>query len=188
MLYLYSPPALFWFLFLIYSQVWVHPRQMFILNIYVTCILWGRRERKLPSKPSQGAAFCLVTFFPSCELLICCFTWEGFVSPESFPWCQLSEVRHYPRRCLAKKELVGCTWAGSFLHMFCTIPHCSASSQTACTPSTLITPWHSTRFRNNKELLPGADYLVGQMRHQKDFSTGEAPAAVLANKGRFSQP
>lgn len=62
---------------------------MFILNIYVTCILWERRERKEPYKPLQGAAFCPVTFSPSWELLMCCFTWEGFVSLESFPWCQL---------------------------------------------------------------------------------------------------
>lgn len=63
MLALYSLPVLFWFLFLIYSQGWVQPpRQMFILNIYVTCTLWGRRGRKLPRNPLQGAAFCPVTF------------------------------------------------------------------------------------------------------------------------------
>lgn len=155
MLALYSLSALFWVLFLIYSQGWVQPpQQMFILNIYVTCIMWGRKGKKLPHKPLQGAAFCLVTFFPSCELLICCYTCEGFVSPESFPWCQLSEVGHYPRPCLARKELVCCTWTGSFLHMLCTIPHCSDSSKTACSPSTLIMPWHFSRSGSNKEQSP----------------------------------
>lgn len=163
---------------------------MFILNIYVTCILWERRERKEPYKPLQGAAFVL-SLFPLPENCSCVALPEKDLSA----WrvsrgasSELPEVRHYLRQCLARKELVCCTWTGSFLHIFCTISHCSASSKTACIPLTLIMPWHFTRFGNNKELLPSTDYLAGQMRHQKDFSTGETPAVDLANKGRFSQP
>lgn len=74
MLALYFLPSLFWFLFLICSQGWVQPpQQMFILNIYITCIFWGRRGRKLPPKALQGAAFCLVTFFPSFLPVSCSF-------------------------------------------------------------------------------------------------------------------
>lgn len=79
----------------------------------------------------QGVAFCPVTFLPSCELLICCSTWEGFVNWKSFLWCQLSqlsEVRHYLWHCFTGKELAFCTLTGRFFHIFCTT-YCFASSE-----------------------------------------------------------
>lgn len=150
----------------------------------------GRKEGRCLESPCRELLFVL-SLFPHPENCSCVASPEKDLSA----WrvsrgasSELSEVCHYLWQCLASKELGCCTWTGSFLHIFCTISHCSASSKTACIPSTLIMPWHFTRFGNNKELLPSTDYLAGQMRHQKDFSTGETPAVDLANKGRFSQP
>lgn len=162
---------------------------MFILNIDVTCILYGRRGKELPCKPCRDLVFVLsLSFLPlNCSFValpekdlstrrVSC----NANSPTSLRYVITCGSASQGKSLLAALQLVGFF---TYSALLVALP----AQTTACTPLTLIMPGHFTSSGNNNELLPSAHYLVGQVIHQKDFSTGETPAGLLANKGRFSQ-
>lgn len=175
LLALYSLPALFWFLFLIYSQSWVQPpRQMFILNIYITCILWRRRGRKLPSKPLQGAAFCLVTFFLSFFPVSCSFV---ALPEKDLPALRVScdaNSLKYVIICSARKELLYCTWTCSFFHTSCTIPHSLPAERQQAVPQLWSCPDTSPDLGAVAQhwLFSWPDETSKGFQHRRDTSCG----------------
>lgn len=103
---------------------------MFILNIYVTCVLRWRRGRQLPHKPCRELLFVLsLPFLPmNCSFVALpvkdLSTWRASCnanSPNS--WKYIITCGHASQR----KSLPYCILTGRYFHRFCTT-HCFASS------------------------------------------------------------